>query len=77
MPIDGIPGESTADLVVDATCGHFLEGLVQHLAGTWGPLLILDSEEKLEDRLLRKLRRATETAVITIEGGGDLLIGEA
>ena len=77
MPIDGIPGEPTADLVVDPACGHFFKGLVQHLISTWGPLLILDSEEKLEDWLLGELRCATETAVIYIEGGGDLLVGEA
>ncbi len=63
LVVDRVPGESAAELVVDAAVGHFAQGPSQHRRALLRPGLAVSAEQELEDRLLGEFRCVAESPV--------------
>ena len=75
VPVHGVPGEPSSEVVVDAPFGHMLQGDGDGLSGTVRPRLVVYAEKKLQHRLLGELGGLSEPAEPAVVGGEDLTAG--
>ncbi|GDY63211.1 hypothetical protein SAV14893_026040 [Streptomyces avermitilis] len=71
VTVDGVTGETAAELVVDAAARHALAGVLRHLEGALGAGAGVVAQQELDDHGRRELGRPAEAAAPGVVVAGE------